>query len=161
MLLAIAIVAVARPAKLSPGFGLSLVLFVSGLIIGMLINGQTTLITAHYHGTIGAITLAFMAVSFLLLPALGVEAVAIRLVRWQLAFYGYGILLMMCGLAGAGLMGAPRKTPGDLGVSFSIETFSRICLGVGGLCATIGIVMFAWLLLRRLLPAQRAEVYSL
>jgi len=161
LLLAVAIVAVARPGMLAPGFGLSLLLFVAGLVIGSLINGQTTLITAHYHGTIGAITLAFMAVSFQLLPALGVDTVTLRQARWQLAFYGYGILLMMCGLAGAGLMGAPRKTPGDLAVSFSVETFSRICLGVGGLCATIGIVMFAWLLLRRLLPAQRAEAYSL
>jgi len=161
LLLALAILATARPGMLAPGFGISLLLFVSGLFIGSLINGQTTLITAHYHGTIGAITLAFMAVSFQLLPTLGVEPVALRQVRWQLAFYGYGILLMMCGLAGAGLMGAPRKTPGDLAVSFSVETFSRICLGIGGLCATIGILMFAWLLLRRLLPAQNAEAYSL
>lgn len=161
LMLAIAIVAIARPGSLEPGFGISLLLFVTGLVIGSLINGQTTLITAHYHGTIGAITLAFMAVSFQLLPLLGADAVALRQVRWQLAFYGYGILLMMCGLAGAGLMGAPRKTPGDLAVSFSVETFSRICLGIGGLCATIGIVMFAWLLLRRLLPAQNAEAYSL
>lgn len=161
LMLAIAIIAVARPGTLAPGFGISLLLFVAGLVIGSLINGQTTLITAHYHGTIGAITLAFMAVSFHLLPTLGVEPVALRQIRWQLAFYGYGILLMMCGLAGAGLMGAPRKTPGDLAVSFSVETFSRICLGIGGLCATIGIVMFAWLLLRRLLPAQNAEAYSL
>ncbi len=161
LMLAITLIAVARPGKVAPGFWISLLLFVAGLVIGGLINGQTTLITAHYHGTIGAITLAFMAVSFQLLPMLGVEAVALRKVRWQLAFYGYGILLMMCGLAGAGLMGAPRKTPGDLAVSFSIETFSRICLGIGGLCATIGIVMFAWLLLRRLLPAQNAEAYSL
>ena len=161
LLLAVAILATTRRGMLMPGFGISLLLFVSGLLIGSLINGQTTLITAHYHGTIGAITLAFMAVSFQLLPVLGIEVVALRQIRWQLAFYGYGIFFMMCGLAGAGLMGAPRKTPGDLAVSFSLETFSRICLGIGGLCATIGIIMFAWLLLRRLLPSQNAEAYSL
>lgn len=161
LLLSLAILATSRPRTLAPGFRISLLLFVVGLLIGSQISGQTTLITAHYHGTIGAITLAFMAVSFQLLPVLGVETVALHLVRWQLAFYGYGILLMMCGLAGAGIMGAPRKTPGDLALGFSIEAFSRICLGIGGLCATIGIVMFAWLLLRRLLPAQNAEAYSL
>lgn len=146
---------------LAPGFSLSLLLFVAGLVLGTLINGQTTLVTAHYHGTIGAITLAFMAVSFVLLERLGIEQPNSLLVRLQLGFYGYGVLLMMTGLAGAGLMGAPRKTPGDLAVSFSIETFSRICLGLGGLCATIGIVMFAWLLLRRLLPATNQAAYSL
>lgn len=148
-------------ASQAPGFGLSLLLFVAGLVLGTLINGQTTLVTAHYHGTIGAITLAFMALSFVLLGSFGIERPAVGVVRLQLAFYGYGVLLMMIGLAGAGLMGAPRKTPGDLAASFSIETFSRICLGLGGLCATIGIVMFAYLLLRRLLPATKQAAYSL
>ena len=144
-----------------PGFGLSLLLFVAGLGLGALINGQTTLITAHYHGTIGAITLAFMALCFRLLPSLGMDAPSPFLVRLQLAFYGNGILLMMLGLAGAGLMGAPRKTPGDLQLTFSIETVSRIFLGLGGLCATVGIIMFAWLLLRRLFSSATEEAYSL
>lgn len=161
LLLAVALLLAAPWRTLAPGFGLSLLLFVAGLLLGTLINGQTTLVTAHYHGTIGAITLAFMAVSFRLLGILGIEPPAERLVRWQLGFYGYGVLLMMSGLAGAGLMGAPRKTPGDLALTFSVETVSRICLGVGGLCATIGIVMFAVLLLRRLLPASNLEAYSL
>jgi len=161
LLLALSMLVLIPRAAIAPGFGLSLLLFVSGLVIGTLINGQTTLVTAHYHGTIGAITLAFMAVSFRLLPVLGSSEPPPALVRWQLGFYGYGILLMMIGLAGAGLMGAPRKTPGDLAVNFSVETFSRICLGLGGLCATIGIVMFAYLLLRRLLPASKMEAYSL
>ena len=145
----------------APGFALSLLLFVAGLLIGSQIDGQTTLVTAHYHGTIGAVTLAFMALSFRLLPVLGLASVSTKHVRWQLGFYGYGILLMMAGLAGAGLMGAPRKTPGDLALTFGVETFSRICLGIGGLCATIGILMFACLLLRRLCSPARVEAYSL
>ena len=59
---------------LAPGFGLSVLLFVAGLLLGSLINGQTTLVTAHYHGTIGAVTLGFMAASFTLLPRLGISA---------------------------------------------------------------------------------------
>lgn len=136
-----------------PGFMLSLVLFGFGLLIGALIDGQTTLVTAHYHGTIGAVTLAFMAYSFQLLPRIGAEPVSRRLGTVQLAFYGYGILLMMLGLAGAGLMGAPRKTPGELGLAWSVETVSRFMLGIGGLLATIGILMFATLLARRLWPS--------
>jgi hypothetical protein len=147
--------------SLAPGFSLSLLLFVVGLILGSLINGQTTLVTAHYHGTIGAITLAFMAVSFVMLGKFGLEQPAPLFVRLQLGFYGYGVLMMMLGLAGAGLMGAPRKTPGDLALTFSVETLSRICLGIGGLCATIGIVMFAYLLLQRLLPTSNMKVYSI
>lgn len=160
LLLGVALLLSGKRGTLAPGFVLSLLLFAVGLILGVLINGQTTLVTAHYHGTIGAITLAFMAVSFRLLPSLGIEAPSLAVVRTQLAFYGNGILLMMIGLAGAGLMGAPRKTPGDLQVAFSVETFSRICLGIGGLCATIGIVMFAYLLIRRLFAPTRMEAYS-
>lgn len=160
LLLAVALQLAAPRRSLLPGFGLSLLLFVAGLLLGALIDGQTTLVTAHYHGTIGAITLAFMAVSFRLLASLGLAAPAERLVRWQLGFYGYGVLLMMAGLAGAGLMGAPRKTPGDLALSLNVETVSRICLGIGGLCATIGIVMFAVLLLRRLLHSPKMEACS-
>lgn len=147
-----------RRQKPAPGFGLSLLLFVSGLLLGASINGQTTLVTAHYHGTIGAVTLAFMATSFVLLPRLGIEPPAPRAVRLQLGFYGYGILLMMAGLAGAGFMGAPRKTPGDLTLHWGVETISRICLGIGGLLATIGILMFAFLLVRRLFPLRVAAV---
>ncbi|HEX5803395.1 MAG TPA: cbb3-type cytochrome c oxidase subunit I [Azospira sp.] len=142
--------------RVAPGFGLSLLLFVAGLLLGAAINGQTTLVTAHYHGTIGAVTLGFMAASFELLPRLGADKPGRRAIRLQLACYGYGILLMMAGLAGAGLMGAPRKTPGELVPTWGVETFSRICLGVGGLLATVGILMFAVLVVRRLLPRMSA-----
>ena len=144
----------------APGFGLSLLLFVAGLFLGSAITGQTTLVTAHYHGTIGAVTLAFMAAAFAVLPRLGIEPPSPRAIRLQLGFYGYGVLLMMAGLAGAGLMGAPRKTPGDLALTWSVETVSRICLGIGGLLATIGILMFAVLLLKRLFPIPAVAVYS-
>lgn len=142
--------------RVAPGFALSLLLFVAGLLLGAAINGQTTLVTAHYHGTIGAVTLGFMAASFELLPRLGAAKPGRRAIRLQLACYGYGILLMMAGLAGAGLMGAPRKTPGELVPTWGVETFSRICLGVGGLLATVGILMFAALVVRRLLPRMSA-----
>lgn len=151
---------IAPRGSLAPGYTLSLLLFIVGLILGTLINGQTTLVTAHYHGTIGAVTLAFMALSFQLLPAMGLAKPDVRFIRTQLYCYGYGILLMMAGLAGAGLMGAPRKMPGDLGVTFSVETASRFCLGIGGLLATIGIMMFGYLLLRRLLPPAKIAIYA-
>lgn len=160
LLLGLALLAAGGRAVVAPGFLLSLLLFVAGLALGTLIDGQTTLVTAHYHGTIGAITLAFMAVSFRVVDGLGLVPPSARLVRWQLGFYGWGVLLMMAGLAGAGLMGAPRKTPGALELTFGIETASRILLGIGGLCATIGIVMFAVLMLRRLFPDSRVEVIS-
>lgn len=135
---------------LPAGLGLSVLLFVSGLVLGSAINGQTTLVTAHYHGTVGAVTLAFMAFTYRVLPILGYYEAKPRQVRLQLALYGWGILLMMAGLAGAGLMGAPRKAPGNLGLEMNVETFSRLLLGIGGTLATVGILMFAILIAVRL-----------
>lgn len=151
--LLLAVLAWSRSATpTQPGLRLSVGLLAAGLLLGVMIDGQTTLVTAHYHGTIGSVTLSFMAMALMMLPRLGAVAPEPRWVRLQLGCYGYGILMMMLGLAGAGLMGAPRKTPGELGLLWNVETFSRILLGVGGLLATIGILMFAYLILSQLWP---------
>lgn len=136
----------------APALGLSMLLLVAGLALGTLIDGQTTLVTAHYHGTIGAVTVAFMGLTYVVLPALDAPAPAAAAVRLQLSLYGYGILLMMGGMAGAGLMGAPRKMPGNLGFEFGIETASRLLLGLGGTLATAGILMFLVVVLHSLRP---------
>ncbi len=135
------------------GFSLSLILLVAGIALGAMIDGQTTLVTAHYHGTIGAVTLAFMGLTHGVLACLGCGSPARRAVEWQLRLYGNGILLMMFGLAGAGLMGAPRKIAGNVGIEFSVETLSRIVMGLGGTLATAGILYFLVLVLRQLWPA--------
>lgn len=135
------------------GLSLSMLLLVSGIVLGAMIDGQTTLVTAHYHGTIGAVTLAFMGLTYGVLPVLGYAMPPRPRIDLQLRLYGYGILLMMSGLAGAGLMGAPRKMAGNVGVEFSVEALSRMVLGLGGSLATIGILMFLVLVLRHLWPA--------
>jgi len=139
----------AHPAA---GFSLSLLLLVCGILLGAIIDGQTTLVTAHYHGTIGAVTLAFMGLTYGVLPVMGLAMPPPSRIGLQLRLYGYGILMMMSGLAGAGLMGAPRKMAGNVGVEFSIETVSRVFLGVGGSLATAGILMFLYLVLRQMWP---------
>ncbi|MBI5897919.1 MAG: cbb3-type cytochrome c oxidase subunit I [Rhodocyclales bacterium] len=135
------------------GFSLSLILLVAGIALGAMIDGQTTLVTAHYHGTIGAVTLAFMGLTYGILGCLGCGSPSRRAAEWQLRLYGNGILLMMFGLAGAGVMGAPRKMAGNVGVGFGVETLSRIVMGLGGTLATIGILYFLVLVLRQLWPA--------
>ncbi|MCK9283253.1 MAG: cbb3-type cytochrome c oxidase subunit I [Rhodocyclaceae bacterium] len=152
--LAVGLLVVARArrggAALPAGVGLSLLLFVCGLLLGAAIDAQTTLVTAHYHGTVGSVTLTFMVFTYRVLPLLGFGSPRPQAVRRQLALYGWGILLMMAGLAGAGAMGAPRKLPGNLGFEFGIETVSRLLLGVGGTLATVGILMFSGLIALRL-----------
>jgi cytochrome c oxidase subunit 1 len=140
------------------GLSLSMLLLVAGIVLGTLIDGQTTLVTAHYHGTIGAVTLAFMGLTYAALPLLGCAMPARTGIDWQLRLYGYGILLMMAGMAGAGLMGAPRKMAGNVGMEFSVEAASRMVLGLGGSLATIGILMFLVLVLRHLWPGVSLRV---
>jgi hypothetical protein len=67
---------------------------------------------------------------------------------------------MMAGLAGAGLMGAPRKTPGNLGFELGIESLSRLAMGLGGCLATAGILTFLFLVLHSLLPHSRLQADS-
>lgn len=159
-LVAWAMVPALARGNVAPGLRLSMVLFVVGLVIGTTIRAETTTVTAHYHGTIGAVTLAFMAYGLACLPRLGAVEVPRRLARLQLGLYGYGILLMIAGLSGAGLMGAPRKTPGALDLLWNVETVSRVFLGVGGVLATAGIIMYAVLVIPRLLPSTNVAVLS-
>jgi hypothetical protein len=143
-----------RRSRMIPatGLALSLLLLVCGIVLGTIIDGQTTLVTAHYHGTIGAVTLAFMGLTHGVLPLLGHAMPPQPRIGLQLRLYGYGILMMMAGLAGAGLMGAPRKMAGNVGIEFSVETVSRVFLGIGGSLATAGILMFLYLVLRQMWP---------
>ena len=149
-----------RRSKTLPatGLALSVLLLVCGIVLGAIIDGQTTLVTAHYHGTIGAVTLAFMGLTYGVLPLLGHAVPPQPRIGLQLRLYGYGILMMMSGLAGAGLMGAPRKMAGNVGVEFSVETVSRVFLGLGGTLATAGILMFLYLVLRQLWPGVSLRV---
>ncbi|MBI2927921.1 MAG: hypothetical protein HYY24_19710 [Verrucomicrobia bacterium] len=55
------------------GFCASALLTVAGFLVGASIRGTSTMIPAHYHASIGAVTVAFMAVSYVLLEPLGLR----------------------------------------------------------------------------------------
>ncbi len=55
------------------GFCASALLTIAGFLVGASIRSSTTMIPAHYHASIGAVTVAFMAVSYLLLEPLGLS----------------------------------------------------------------------------------------
>lgn len=128
---------------------LSALLFAAGLVLGAMIGGANTVVTAHYHGTIGAVTLALMGLSHGLRPVFGREVAPAPLVCRQLRLYGFGILLMMAGLAVAGIAGAPRKVPGNVGLELGPEFLARLVMGLGGTLATAGILLFVALMVRK------------
>ena len=92
----------------------SALLMLAGLLFGALIRGSDLRIPGHYHATIGAVTLAYMALTLLLLPgAGGGEAFAARRDRalGRVALlYGTGQLSFSAGLMVAGGYGLGRKT---------------------------------------------------
>ena len=130
---------------------LTFVMFAFGLILGTAISAETTLVTAHYHGTVGAVTLAFMGMTYALLPRLGFAHSAARLLRLQPWCYGMGLMLMMAGLAWAGSFGAPRKGAGNVQLAGAgYEAVARIVMGIGGTLAVIGILLFLLIVYRAL-----------
>lgn len=121
----------------------SVILFAAGGIIGFLIRGSSVTIPAHYHGSIVAVTLAYMGITYHLLPQLGFRKPLGRLVQWQPIIYGGGQLLHVLGLAWSGGYGVQRKTAGS---AQGLEGFQEILgmglMGLGGLVAIIGGLLF-------------------
>lgn len=121
----------------------SLLLFGIGGVIGFLIKGSNVTVPAHYHGCIVGVTLAFMGMTYHLLPRFGFQAVAQRLAVWQIWIYGSGQLLHIIGLAWSGGYGVQRKTAGAAQELHSIQQIAGMGLmGAGGLIAIIGGLLF-------------------
>jgi hypothetical protein len=122
---------------------MSLALFAAGGLIGFTISGSNVKIPAHYHGCIVGITLAFMGVTYELLPRLGFGAPSGRLARWQPYVYGIGQLLHITGLVWSGGYGVQRKVAGADQVLTTVQQVAGMGLmGLGGLIAVVGGVMF-------------------
>ena len=118
----------------------SILLFGVGGCIGFLISGSNVIVPAHYHGSIVGVTIAFMGITYHLLPKLGFKTVSSRAARWQPGIYGVGQLMHITGLAWSGGYGVQRKTSGGLE---QIEQIAGMGLmGLGGLISIIGGIMF-------------------
>jgi hypothetical protein len=129
----------------------SLALFGAGGLIGVAINGANVKIPAHYHGSIVGVTLAFMGLAYYLLPRLGFGRPQGRLARLQPALYGAGQLLHITGLLWSGGYGVQRKVAGGEQVLRGFEQTAAMGLvGVGGLLAVAGGILFAVVVLRSL-----------
>ncbi len=121
----------------------SVILFASGGILGFLIEGVNVVIPAHYHGSIVGVTLAFMGMSYLLLPVFGYTSPSGKLARYQPAIYACGQMMHIIGLAWSGGYGVQRKTAG---AAQGLDSISQITamgmMGLGGLIAIVGGTIF-------------------
>ncbi len=129
----------------------SITLFLAGGAIGVVINGANVRIPAHYHGCIVGVTLALMGLTYHLLPRLGYTRVDSRLAAMQPAVYGFGQLMHITGLVWSGGYGVQRKVAGaDQVLRSTGEIAGMGLMGLGGLVAIIGGLLFVVVVLRAL-----------
>lgn len=133
----------------------SILLFGVGGIIGFMISGSDVRVTAHYHGSIVGVTLAFMGMTYHLLPHLGFKKITSRAARWQPGIYGTGQLMHIIGLAWSGGYGVQRKTAG---AEQGLKQFEQIAgmglMGLGGLISIIGGIIFLVVVYKAIRPEK-------
>jgi cytochrome c oxidase subunit 1 len=129
----------------------SMILFGAGGVIGFLITGTNVTIPAHYHGSIVGVTLAFMGLTYYLLPRLGYRRPDAKLARLQPYLYGGGQLLHVLGLVISGGYGVQRKVAG---AAQALDTVERVAgmglMGLGGLISVAGGFLFIYVCYRAL-----------
>ena len=121
-------------------------LTVLGFGLGAAIRGSNTMVPAHYHASVGAVTVAFMAVAYLILGAVRLSVPwpwLRRAASWQPALYGSGMALFAAGFALAGAHGMGRKVYGAEQAGRSlVESIGLGVMGVGGFVAVAGGLLF-------------------
>lgn len=128
------------------GFFLSASMTVIGFILGALIRGSNTMIPAHYHASIGAVTVAFMAMGYLLLQTFGKNLNSRgwqKIMPIQLALFGIGQLVFALGFAIGGTYGLSRKAyASEQHVASIGEHVGLAIMSIGGLVAMAGGILF-------------------
>lgn len=144
------------------GFAVSAGMTLVGFTLGALIRGSSTMIPGHYHASIGAVTAAFMTLTYPLLAELGASSpteTSPRLVRWQPVLFGVGQTIFAVGFALAGAQGMARKTYGaeNAAARSSGGSFGLAVMGLGGLIAVVGGLLFMWMVVRALRAHRGTE----
>ena len=145
-------------APLRSALWVSMILFGIGGGIGFLIQGSNVTIPAHYHGSIVGITLAFMGMTYDLLPRMGYARPNTRLATLQPYVYGIGQLLHILGLVWSGGYGVQRKVAGTEQDLDGVEKIAAMGLmGFGGLVAIIGGLIFLVIVLTAMSKGPRVQ----
>jgi cytochrome c oxidase subunit 1 len=144
----------AAVAGLAGSAGLALL----GMVLGACIRGSTTLVPAHYHASLGAVTLAFMTAAFFICDLARRERSGSplddrvwRLARRQLVLFGVGQAIFALGFALGGAYGLGRKAyAAEQHVRSAGEITGLVVMGLGGLVAVAGGLWFLFLVVREL-----------
>lgn len=134
---------------------LSMSLFVLGGAVSLFIRGSNLKIPSHYHGVIGAVTTAFMGLTYYIIPLLDRKVWSKKMAKYQPYLYATGQALFVIGMFWAGAHGVPRKTYGTAQNLDSVaKTVGMALQGIGGLIAVIGGATFVLNVLASLLKRK-------
>ena len=143
------------PHAAKSAFIASFSLFAVGGVLAYMIQGANVVIPAHYHGSTVGVTLAFMGLAYVLLPQLGFGEVEGKMARWQPYVYGGGQLIHVLGLAWSGGYGVQRKVAGaEQALTTLPQKIGMGMMGLGGLIAVIGGIMFVLVCMKVMLPRK-------
>jgi len=155
------------------GMFLSLIIFgfvggITGVVMSVeqvnMIIHNTIYVPGHFHGTVvGGTTLAFMALTYYLIPVLFQREVILpTLAKWQPYLFGIGTTVLAVALMGAGTLGVPRRhwdiafAGQALGHEFPGMAYLMMAVGeIGGLLAVVGGVSFILIVVGSLLIGKK------
>ncbi len=157
------------------GFFFSLVIFgfiggITGVVMGTeqinLIIHNTIYVPAHFHATVAVgTTLAFMALTYLLIPVLFRRELFLPWVaRWQPYVFSAGMTLMILFMLGAGTLGVSRRhwdmdfTGAMLAFEYPGTAYTMMAVaGIGGVLAVLGGAMFLLVTVGSLLFGKKLD----
>ncbi len=152
------------------GFIASASLTLLGFVLGACIRSSTTLVPAHYHAALGAVTVAFMTAAYLVCgaarpPASAGPAFPRVSAQRQLIVFGIGQTVFALGFAIGGAYGLGRKAyAAEQHVRTTGELVGLSVMGIGGLVAAAAGIWFLSLVLREMRgwwrPAPLAPAFS-
>jgi cytochrome c oxidase subunit 1 len=151
-------------------FGFGFLGGISGVMMGteqlnMLIH-NTIYVPGHFHATVViGTTLAFMALTYFLLPTLfNREVINPGLAKWQPYLFGLGMAVFVLAMMGAGTLGVPRRhwdiTFAGTALPYEFPGTAMLMLGimgVAGLVAIVGGAAYIYLTVGSLLWGKRLE----
>lgn len=128
---------------------LSIFLFGAGCLAGTAIHGESLAVPAHYHGTVGAVTLAYLAWLRRMSLASGTITEWPPLAGRLPLHYGFGIAILVAGLSAAGAMGIPRKAPhADIAADSGAYFLAMGAAGIGGFIALTAVAIYVMAVFR-------------
>jgi cytochrome c oxidase subunit 1 len=157
------------------GMFMSLVMFgflggISGVVLGTeqinIMLHNTLYVPGHIHATVVAgTTLAFMAVTYLLLPLVFQREVVLpQVAQWQPYVFGIGVAGISLFMMGAGTLGVSRRhwdiTFSDAMLSFDYPAAAFLMLGLNGLSAllaALGGIMYVVVVVGTVLFGRKCE----